>query len=250
MPEIQETIRLVLPIIGAYLFVLVILILVIKRLLLGDTVKAVERIGQAETEIRKREESMRREMDQHEKELAERRRRSDEEFESRHEESERKVARLKEQVLEEARREAADMLEKARRNEKRMRDQALHELEDRAVELAGRIFQLVFSERLNERLNRQFTDELLQAIGETDVGEITVEGDGLDIQSSHPLESDQKERLTTLLAEKFSVRTEIRETVRKELLAGLILKLGSLEIDGSLLSRYQEAVAELKKDVA
>ena len=37
------------------------------------------------------------------------------------------------------------------------------------------------------------------------------------------------------------------EKVDEDLLAGIILKLGSLEIDGSLLNRYSEAAAEVKK---
>jgi F0F1-type ATP synthase delta subunit len=36
--------------------------------------------------------------------------------------------------------------------------------------------------------------------------------------------------------------------VDDSLLAGLVLKMGSLEIDGSLRNRYQEAVQEVKKE--
>jgi F0F1-type ATP synthase delta subunit len=68
--------------------------------------------------------------------------------------------------------------------------------------------------------------------------------------SSHPLSAGQKERLEKLLAEKFNATIEVNEKVQKDLIAGLVFKLGSLEIDGSLSNRLQEAAAEIKKGMA
>ena len=42
-------------------------------------------------------------------------------------------------------------------------------------------------------------------------------------------------------------KIEINEEIKEEIMGGLLFKLGSLEIDGSLLNRYQEAAAEVKK---
>ena len=69
-------------------------------------------------------------------------------------------------------------------------------------------------------------------------------------RSSHPIEPARKERLESLLRQKFGAAIQVREKVDENLLAGLAFKLGSLEIDGSLLSRYHEAVAEVKKSVS
>ena len=49
------------------------------------------------------------------------------------------------------------------------------------------------------------------------------------------------------LAEKFDVQIKVEEKIQEDLMAGLVFKLGSLEVDGSLLNRYQEAAAEVKK---
>jgi F-type H+-transporting ATPase subunit delta len=53
--------------------------------------------------------------------------------------------------------------------------------------------------------------------------------------------------LAKLLSEKFGANVAIEEKLDKELLAGIIFKLGSLEIDGSLRNRFREAAAEVKK---
>lgn len=244
----QDTFRILLMIVGAHVVVLIVVLSVIKKLLLGDTIRAVERVGQAEAEIRKKEEAMRQELERHEQELGARRKEVERDQDVRREEGERQIAQLKERTLEEARRESADILDKARKNDRKLREQLQLEMQEKAVDFGGRVFKLVFSERISAELNKHFINELIEALQETDATGITVDAASAEFISSHPLIPEQKERLQNLLASKFGVRIEIRETVREDLLAGLVMKLGSLEIDGSLLSRYQEAVTELKKE--
>jgi F0F1-type ATP synthase delta subunit len=50
-----------------------------------------------------------------------------------------------------------------------------------------------------------------------------------------------------LLSEKFGVEVDVEEKIDESLMAGLVFKIGSLEIDGSLRNRYSEAAAEVKK---
>ncbi len=244
----QETYRILLTIVVAFLAVLGVVLVVIKKLLLGDTIRAVERVGQAEAEIRKKEEAMRQELERHDQEQTTKRKAAEREIDTRREESERQVGLMREQVLEAARKEAADILEKARKNERQLREHVELDLDSKAVDFGGRVFKLVFSERVSTELNKHFVGELIDALEETDASGITIDAASAEFISSHPLAPEQKQRLQALLASKFGVKIDIRETVREELLAGLVMKLGSLEIDGSLLSRYQEAVAELKKE--
>ena len=248
MQESQEIFRILLPIVASHLVILVVIILVIKRLLLGDTVRAVERIGQAEAEIRKREEAMKSEMERHEQDVAARHRESEEDLVRRREDSDREISSIKDGVLNEARMEAAAILDKARNTERQLREQVTIELGDKAVDLAGSVFQLVFSDRVGEALNEQFTDELLDALQATDATGITVDEGNAEFSASHPLSPERKQRLQAILAEKFGSTIAINETINPDLLAGLVIKIGSLEIDGSLLSRYREAVTELKKE--
>ena len=120
-------------------------------------------------------------------------------------------------------------------------------MEEKAVDYGGEVFKLVFSEKVTADLNASFIDELLQALSEVDAGSITVDASEAHFASSHPISPEQKSRLEALLAEKFGAEVKVDEDIREELLAGLVFKLGSLEIDGSLLNRYKEAAAEVKK---
>ena len=244
----DDTLKVVVLVAVGHLAVLAAIIFIIKRLLLGDTLRAVKRISEAEAEIRKKEESMRQQLEQNERELGEKQAQLEEDFEKRKEEADRQVAQLKEEVIDDAKRDAAGIMDKARKSERKLREQLKQEMEQRAVDLGGRIFSMVFSENVTRELNAVFIDELLDALKETDATGITVDAEDAEFTASHPLTDDQRTRLQSILAEKFGVTVDVSETVREELLAGLILKLGSLEIDGSLLSRLEEAASELKKE--
>ena len=68
-----------------------------------------------------------------------------------------------------------------------------------------------------------------------------------EFTAGYPMDRQQKERLGRILADKFGVNVAIEEKIEKTLLAGIVFKLGSLEIDGSLRNRFREAAAEVKK---
>ena len=109
---------------------------------------------------------------------------------------------------------------------------------------------MVFSEKMTESVDRQFTDELLDALTEVDSNAVTVDASEAEVVLSHPMPSEQRARLERLLKESFGADVTVSEKINPDLIAGMILKLGSLEIDGSLRNRYREAAAEQKKSIA
>ncbi|MCX7591204.1 MAG: F0F1 ATP synthase subunit delta [Kiritimatiellae bacterium] len=243
----MDILKILAPVIVGHLVVLVAVVLVIRRLLLGDTMRAIKRIEQVEAEVRAKEQGIRAQIEENEREFARKKAEAEEELQRQKEESEKAVARMREQVLADARKEAERIVAQARRNEQKIRDQIAQDMEEKAVRYAGEIFRLVFSERMTSELNNIFTNELLDALAELDTSNVTVDADTAEFISSHPLYADQKQRLEKLLADKFGVNIKVNEKIREDLLAGLVFKLGSLEIDGSLLNRYREAAAEVAK---
>jgi F0F1-type ATP synthase delta subunit len=242
-----DALKLLIPIIAAHIVVLVVILVFIKRLLLGDTLRAVERVKQVETEVRKKEERIRKEIEEHEKDFQKRKADAEEDLRRRREDTDREIARLKDTTIADAKKEGDRILEQARKGEEKMRQQIAQEMEEKAIDYAGEIFKLVFSENVTVALDKQFVGELLEALEQVDAASITVDSGQAEFTTCHPMDLDQKARLEALLKEKFGVDIKIKEKVQESLLAGIVLKLGSLEIDGSLLNRFLEAVAEVKK---
>ena len=243
----MDILQILVPIVVTHVIVLVAIIIIIKRLLLGDTMRAMERISQVEVDVRKREESIRREIEEHEKEFAKRKAEAEEEIQKRTDEAQKEATRHREQTISEARKEADRILENATKSEERIRAQVMLEIEEKAVEYGVQVIKLVFSDKITAELDKHFIDELLDALEQVDASSITVDTSQTEFITSHPLDMAQKARLEGVLAEKFGASVKVQEKIRQDLLAGMIIKLGSLEIDGSLLNRCQEAAAEVKK---
>lgn len=243
----QEIFRIIGTILVVYAVVLTGVILVIRRLLWNDTMRAVEKINQVEAEVRKKEESIRREIEEHERDFARRRAEAEQDLQRQKEQSEKELGRLREKTVADAKIEGERILDQARRSEEKFRQQVLQEMEQKAVEYGAQIFGLVFSERMSEELNRHFVAELLDALEAIDSSGITVDAGTAEFTASYPIDAQQKERLTRILSEKFGAAVTIEEKLDKSLLAGIVFKLGSLEIDGSLLNRFREASEEVKK---
>jgi len=244
-----DTLRLLLPIAVAFVVILVVVVLVIKRLLLSDTMRAVNRIKQVETEVRRREEGIRKEIAEQEQEAVARKAEAEEDLLRKREEQEKEIAALRDQAVVDARKEGEAILDQARRGEAKLREQIGRDMERKSVEHGIEVFKLVFSDRVNHQVNREFIGELLDALAEIDGASITVDASEASFTSSHAMDDDQKVRLKELLADKFGVEVEVHETVDAELMAGLTFKLGSLEIDGSLRNRLEDAAAEIKKSI-
>lgn len=246
----NDILKVVIPIVVTHVCVLAVIIVIIKKLLLNDTMKAVQRIRTVEAEVRKKEESIRRDIADHEKAFASQKAKAEDDLQKHKVQTEKELTRLRDQMLADANSESDRILKQARKNEEKLRQKISQEMEQKAVDYGAEMFQLVFSDKVNAELNKQFINELLEALEEVEKGSITIETDEGDVRTSQAMDPDQKKRLEELLADKFSRPVHLTERSDPDLLSGLVLKIGSLEIDGSLRNRFDEAIVEITKSTA
>lgn len=243
----SDMLKLLLPIVATHIVVLAVIVVVIRRVLVGDTARAVGRVKEVESEIRKKEGRIREQIAEHEQEFEQKKAEAREELQKHREETDRETAHTRDQVLADARKEGERLVDQARKNEGKLRQQIAQDMEEKAVQYAGDIFNLAFTDTMADAVDRVFTNELLDALAEVDSTSITVDAANVAFTAARQMTVEQKQRLERILLEKFNAQVKVEETIDESLVAGLIFKLGSLEIDGSLRNRMQEAVDEVKK---
>jgi F0F1-type ATP synthase delta subunit len=229
--------------------VFVVIVVALRKLLLSDTMNAIKRLKSAEADLARKEDMMRQKMEAHEQEFLKKQAAAQEEMDRKRAADEQDLGRLKDRIKAEAKIEADKILGDAQLAKERIREQLVRETSGKAVEYAGELFKMVMSKNIGEKLNVAFVDELIAALADVDETTVSIEAGESEFVASHKLDAVQKGRLEALLAQKFGVTTKINEKIDESLLAGLTIKLGSLEIDGSLLNRYREGVNEIKKQV-
>lgn len=225
-----------------------VLLMGMKQLLLRDTLKAAAKLRDAEADLSRKEESVRKRIEDNEAEFRRKSAEAQEAMARTKEAMEKDISRSRDTLLEEARKERDRILDEATRNKEKLRQELLRDAQVQTLEHAGRVYELVFSAEVGTALDHAFLDELLAALDEMDASSITVSAPHLDVISSHPLGPAHRERLKEIVLRKFGANLDIRETVMPELIAGIKIKLGSLEIDGSLRNRFNEAIEQLKSE--
>jgi F0F1-type ATP synthase delta subunit len=228
--------------------VLVVAVFVLRQILLRDTMKAVTKLREAEGELGKKEEQVRKRIEENETEFRRKSAEVQETLTKTRETMEKDMARSRDALMEEAKKARDRILEDATRNKEKMRQELAREASAKVLEDVGRVYEMVFSAEMGQKLDHAFLDELIAALDEMDGSSITVDADAIEIACSCPLDVAHKERLKALVVSKFNVNLDVRETVIPELIAGIKIKLGSLEIDGSLANRFREAVDQLKSE--
>lgn len=231
----------------AQLAVFAVIVVVLRKLLLSDTMNAVHRMKSAESDLAKKEDAMRQKMEAHEQEMLRKKAEAEEEIQRQKQAQEQDLTRMRDRMKSDAKAEADRIISEAQLNKDRLREQLVRETTGKAVDYAGELFKLVIGKSVTERLNNAFVDELITALSEVDGASVHVEASQAEFVASHKLDLEQKAKLEKLLAEKFDVKLKIEEKIDPSIIAGLIIKLGSLEIDGSLLNRYKEGVEQIKK---
>ena len=232
----------------AQAIVFAVMVVGIKQLLLRDTAKATQTLREAEGELGKKEEAVRKRIEENEAEFRRKGAEAQEALARTRETMEKDIAKSREAMLEEAKKERDRILEDTRRSTDKVRQELLREAETRTLDYAGKVYEMVFSEDLGRKLDYAFLEELLAALDEMDASSITINASTIDVECSHPLDEAHKKRIQQLVEKKFAISLGVSETVNAELIAGVKIKLGSLEIDGSLRNRFREAVGELKNE--
>jgi F0F1-type ATP synthase membrane subunit b/b' len=227
--------------------VFAVLAFVLKRLVLNDTLKAVAQLRQVEAEVGHKEEAMRRRLEENEREFQRKNSEAQEEARKAREASEKEMAKTRANLVEESKKERDRIIAEAEKHKDRLRQELLREADKQSVDYAVQMFALVFSDRISADLNRGFVEELLAALEEVDGDSISVDSGAVELVASHRLADDMRERVNELLRRKFHVESVARERVDPELIAGIKIKLGSLEIDGTLRNKMGEAIEEARK---
>jgi F0F1-type ATP synthase membrane subunit b/b' len=148
----------------------------------------------------------------------------------------------------EAKAQAGSILERANEESKRMERDLQSMAEAQAIDLSLMAFKLIFTQQSGEALQRELISELIGEIEKVPENRFTVKEHVIKVSSAFALTKEEKARLLKILAVKTGqADIELRETANADIIAGLIIQIGALTIDGSLRSKLKKAIAHLNE---
>lgn len=221
--------------------VFVTLILIFSRIMTQNVSSATKHLEDLNREYTKKEREV-------SKQLAEARTKSQEMLMHAQDEAQRR----KNQVIKEAELEKDEILRDARTQSEELIKHAdksrlvlLAEVNDRiakeAVVKACELIQLALPDKIKEEVHQQWLQELIEK-GFGDLGNVRVADDVKEIKlvSAFPLSDKDGKTLSKMLKQALKSNTEIKISVNPKVVAGIVITIGSLVLDGSLKHKIQE----------
>jgi len=184
--------------------------------------------------------------------------RAQREAERKIEEGRQEAENIRLQAKEEAEKNREDMFDKARKEARRMITEAAKdcqrkegevtlEMQEKAVYLATDMIKYIFTEGVREDLHIQLIDELIAEIKGLEKEKVKTKEDKAEVVCAHTLKNGQKRNLREALSSKLNRNITLNERIDKEIIAGLVIKLGRFMIDGSVRSKLKKILPMMKE---
>lgn len=148
-----------------------------------------------------------------------------------------------EALLKEARKNGEDILDQAHKTKESMMQEIDAMVEERAVEKAGELLEMMLPAELGDQMHAYWFGELCK-YGLDELSRLNLSADVTEarVTSAYALTAPQKEKLEKILKDKLSRPIHLVESADKALIMGVKVLLGSVVIDGSLRFKIKEAL--------
>jgi F0F1-type ATP synthase membrane subunit b/b' len=148
----------------------------------------------------------------------------------------------KQEVIQQAHKEAERIVQQAIQTRDALQKELNESMDAKAVERGAQLLQGVLPQGLRQAAHSQWVDELILN-GLISVEKLQVPDGAKEVKvaSAFPLTPAQKKVLSDRLQKALGFEVTLQEKVEASLVAGIVITIGSLVLDGSLASRLREA---------
>ena len=171
--------------------------------------------------------------------------------------AEKDANRIRSEAKEEAGKQNEELLSKARSDAERMVQQALNSkekikeelelgLRQRALEQSFVLIRNVLNSRHMLLLHQLFIQDVITDMRDIDVSRFKVAVDHGVLIMAHDVEPALREEIAEVLSVKIGRTILLESSIDDSLIAGIVVKLGNIVIDGSLQGRLKESCEALK----
>lgn len=226
------------------------LVLVLRKLLYTETSKALKKLQKLNKENEIKKEELRKKSEEAQREYLELIKKAKDEAGGIIESARREAEGFKAKVLDEARKDAEKIIAAAHSSNEATRLEIAAEIESKNIDFACELLQHAFDAKSIEDIHKRLVDEVISGIKELNPGRIDAGLIRAEAISFYPLSLDEKQKLEEALFNKCGRKIRLEEKRDKKLIAGIIIKMADLVVDGSVLNKLEEAKQKLKRNIA
>lgn len=217
------------------------------RYLSSSTQQAVSRLNRETEDVRAKQTELNEKIKQANEELQLRRKEADALTSKMAEDAQEKAKKEREDILKKSRTEAEDIINKAQHTKDDLRKAIEKEVEMKALDFNVVLLREVLSDKSLKALDESLISEFIESLNQIDMDMISDVVMTAEVCTGTPLDPKFKNRLSDVLQKRLGRTITISDAIDKKVISGMILRFGSLKLDGSLRSSLQERGTEIKE---
>lgn len=221
------------------------MVLVFRKVMISSSYDETKRLQQQNLENSQKAVELEQKIEEAEKHYKEKLVRAEDEIKKMKEMVIKETEVAKEQMLAKAKEERDRLIGQAINAREKLREDIEAGLVEKSLEFSRRIVTEILNSDHQKLVYDAFLEEIFEAMEKMDFDALKGAGAARQclVQTSHVLDSRQREKLVKILSEKTGTEVSLEEMIDKGLIAGVIVQIGSFRIDGSLAAKFRK-VAE------
>jgi len=234
-------IMLVVSMIAVLVILFIIMITFMSRVMKSQVTSATSHLDELAGEYTKKEAEVRKQLDDVKRQSQEILANAQKEVQAQKEAMEKQIAEEKAKILAEAHHNADEVIKQADNARLALLAEMNNKVDEKAIVKAVELLSSAMPENIRRDLQHVWFEALLNSSYEQ-IDRLNIpEGlNEIKVVSAFPLDEGQRQRLKDKLQEKLKLDITLTEEVDPGIIAGLVVSIGSLFLDGSLKFKIEE----------
>jgi F0F1-type ATP synthase membrane subunit b/b' len=224
------------------IIIFITLTVVLRKLLGRNVTSATAHLDYLSAEFAKKEKEVKAQYDEAKRQSQEILANALKDAESQKESILKEVQKDKERIITDSQNKADEIVKQADQSRENLLADINHQIQGKAVHQAVGLLQLSLPENIRIEIHQHWVDNLIsntfEQLSHIHIPEGTTEA---RITTAFTLTQKQREALNSKIKEKLGFNLDLKEEIDVGVIAGLVVHIGSLELDGSLRSKILEA---------
>jgi F0F1-type ATP synthase membrane subunit b/b' len=230
-------------------FVSGVIIFVLHRVFVSSVDGAKQRLEHDAESARAREAELNRKIKQADEELASRKKEMDQLEQRMKGELEEEANKHKEELVNKARSDAEEIILKAQAAAEGIRKDIEKQMEIGIIDYSTKILNEMFSKKAKAAFEKDLVEEFILQLKDIDMSKISPEIKKAEVVTSCGISDADLGRIADITRTKTGREIAFEPKISDEFVAGVVIKFGSLHLDGSVKNAVRESAVALKSEV-
>lgn len=221
-------------------FVSGVIIFFLYRTLIHGTESAVNRLEEDINAAKMKQNELSRKLKEADEELTKRRVEAQAVADTLRTEAEDEARTQREKIVGKAREDGEEIIEKAKMSAEKLHKELEKEMDIKGVNFGMELLGAVLNDKARGALHEVLVDDFISGLSNVDTSNISSDVVSIDLVSLNGVSDSAKKKIESILSEKLGRKLSITETKDPQMGGGVMIKFGTMALDGSLRTLIRE----------